>query len=250
MLIIGNLGKDAKFNDLISQFAQVIGKLRATSIDVQKYFVNTINDSILSGKSVLIENKGYKYLNHKVLGFTGADPPDYVRAMRLSSLDFGLAREAALKSTGASGPRRARGQLLGNWVQIWRKAGIALHYTRILSALEAKMVQAGQDQKADCRKVCELKIKEEFAKKSVIKNAKDSVAAVSEQADACVAGKWNGAPKSCFFKKPNEAAMKEDAKKQATLIMASEAKATPAATMVKEAETKAELETNAELAAK
>ena len=91
-------------------------------------------------------------------------------------------------------------------------------------------------QKAACRKQCELKIKEEYDKKKQdIKTAQDSTAAISEQADACVQGKWKS-PESCFYKAPSHDVMKADAMKQAEAIMKGEAKTVSMAKIVKDIE--------------
>jgi len=111
-------------NDLVTQFALIIGKMRKKHNGMYGYIVDGINRNVLLGKTLFSNVKGVIVPSYANLGFQEA--PKYFTKYAINPMAWFSAKESIHKSEA------------GKAVQMWIKDGTHDHYKKALAALVKK----------------------------------------------------------------------------------------------------------------
>jgi len=205
---IVKFGSDVKNPDLVSEYANTIGHLRARfNIGLGAYLLDSLNAAILTGKGVVIVKDGgargtFAMFNHSRLGLQST--PDYFRLLKVR-LSAYLAVQTKLKAGYGK-------DALKNWLLKAEKGS----YHTFLAKITAKWrrLQFLQNVKEEAG----AKWSEDKAWKYARAHGKDAQAQLNPMPPAGAAGGATVRKKSNFYM-PSYAALKKQAMKLAVKYM-------------------------------
>jgi hypothetical protein len=159
MEVIDHFGASGSSGDLVTEYAKMIGDLKANHpahAGLSGYLLDEMNDSILTGKDVVISglgrNTGYMMLDYKALGFEYE--PEYFKKLRVRTTDYSPALAAIHAGKG------------GKAIAAWEKSGKASAYDRFLAQITAKYMDLQHKEDALQEQGGKIAIRASFEEKS------------------------------------------------------------------------------------
>jgi len=214
--LIGGLSAKAPKDDIITQYGLVMGKLMKKSRGMFAYILGNINDSILSGESVVsagTTDDGSTHYSVSPSSLGVQDKPDYITKLSLSDKAFMDAKDHERMGTGAKA------------IAAWISSGTANIYDKcVKKTMEKNMMKQANDD-TECAKACEKVIHTAYVKTSADdKSVEDTMKTIQDLASTCRSGNWESSPASCKTTPPSKATVETACKAKATTAMQDNAK--------------------------
>jgi len=237
LALVEAFGKPSKTTDLVTEYAKVIGNLKAAHpTGMGSYLIDNINENILKGQSVIKTDKAKYTLDNELLGLR--DIPHYFHKLMVGTVHFASAKASLHEGDP------------GQAIIAWATSGKAEAYDQFYSKIKAKYLQQQQEQDLLEEEASKAAIKASFEEAERAGHSKNDLvlptpsAAVKGANSVLVSSNWVMPPEEQIRREAME-----EAKKYMTVIAERNAEPAQVIEMIESTlkGTTVEVETSAEM---